>query len=153
MAAPRTTIFSFPRSFSLSPNALTAALQRRALTAGKYIARRSLAFPTHRLEMLPNLSGCSIPDAKIFPFGRVTGAEAHKSGRRGSSVEIAEELTPNWASLFRSFDQTAPVRSGKGQHLAGSDVEHLQSYRRVDPRWKASHCSPFFVRRTGGSAN
>ena len=59
MAAPRTTIFSFPRSFSLSPNALTAVLQRRALIAGKYMARRSLALPIFDIWGLPRTE---VPD-------------------------------------------------------------------------------------------
>ena len=50
MAAPMMTIFSFPRSLSRSPNALIAnaliaSLNRRAVIAGKYMARRSLALP------------------------------------------------------------------------------------------------------------
>ena len=53
MAAPSTTIFSFPRPFDLSPNALMAQLHCKALTAGKYSARRSLALPTVDFPVRP----------------------------------------------------------------------------------------------------
>ena len=52
MAAPRTTIFSFPRFSNRSPNALIASLNRRADIAGKYMARRSRPLPTFDIRGL-----------------------------------------------------------------------------------------------------
>ena len=59
MAAPMMTIFSFPRSLRRSPNALIASLNRRAVIAGKYIARRSRPLPTFDIRGLPRTE---VPD-------------------------------------------------------------------------------------------
>ena len=59
MAAPMMTIFSFPRSLSRSPNALIASLNRRAVIAGKYMARRSLALPIFDIRGFPRTE---VPD-------------------------------------------------------------------------------------------
>ena len=61
MAAPMMTIFSFPRSLRRSPNAFTAELNRRAVIAGKYIARLSLLLPTFDIRGLPRME---VPDSR-----------------------------------------------------------------------------------------